>query len=170
MKISPQLTADLDEYPELAGLVENVVRRVAELMQLHDIIELRRIHKTGVFNHPYDKDVVTPIGVQSVPKTVAAVRYATGKALLDYLATIGVSGVGLALSKEEVDALDSFWRPPEAACPVTPQVHPPQPQVQEPQVPQQPQAQKQPQAPKTRGKARPRVSESQPENQTTKDK
>lgn len=168
MKISPQLTADLDEYPELAGLVENVVRRVAELMQLHDIIELRRIHKTGVFNHPYDKDVVTPIGVQSVPKTVAAVRYATGKALLDYLATIGVSGVGLALSKEEVDALDSFWRPPAAACPVNPQVQEPQfpqqPQVQEPQVPQHPQA------PKTRGKARPRVSESQPENQTTKDK
>ena len=168
MKISPQLAADLDEYPELAGPVENVVRRVAELMQLHDIIELRRIHKTGVFNHPYDKDVVTPIGVQSVPKTVAAVRYATGKALLDYLATIGVSGVGLALSKEEVDALDSFWRPPAAACPVNPQVQEPQfpqqPQVQEPQVPQHPQA------PKTRGKARPRVSESQPENQTTKDK
>ena len=168
MKISLQLTADLDEYPELAGLVENVVRRVAELMQLHDIIELRRIHKTGVFNHPYDKDVVTPIGVQSVPKTVAAVRYATGKALLDYLATIGVSGVGLALSKEEVDALDSFWRPPAAACPVNPQVQEPQfpqqPQVQEPQVPQHPQA------PKTRGKARPRVSESQPENQTTKAK
>ena len=163
MKISPQLTADLDEYPELVGLVENAVRRVAELMQIHDIIEIRRIRKTGVFNHPYDKDVVTPIGVQSVPKTVAAVRYATGKALLDYLATIGVAGVGLSLSKEEVDALDSFWRPPAAACPVNPQ-------VQEPQLPQQPQVQKQPQAPKTRGKGRPRVPESQPENQTTKDK
>ena len=165
MKISPQLTADLDEYPELVGLVENAVRRVAELMQIHDIIERRRIHKTGVFNHPYDKDVVTPIGVQSVPKTVAAVRYATGKALLDYLATIGVSGVGLSLSKDELDNLDSFWRPPAASCPVNPRAQPPQqPQAQPPQV------QQQPQAPKTRGKGRPRVPESQPENQTTKDK
>lgn len=112
MKITPQIVADFEEYPELRRLVDLSLRRVAELMEIHDIGELRRIRKNGVFDHPYNKDVVTPLGSPYVPQTVAAARYAVGKALLDYLEAVGIAGVSLGIAKEEADGVLALWAPP----------------------------------------------------------
>ena len=112
MKVTPLVTADFEEYPELRRLVDLSLRRVAELMEIHDIGELRRIRKNGVFDHPYNKDVVTPLGSPYVPQTVAAARYAVGKALLDYLEAIGIAGVSLGIAKEEADGVLALWAPP----------------------------------------------------------
>ena len=109
MKVTPQINADFEDYPELAPLYDAAVRRVVELMQVHDILEIRRIRKTGVFDHQYDKDVVTAIGVPGTPNTVTAVRYAVGTALLDYLSVIGISGIALEVSKDEAKAISALW-------------------------------------------------------------
>ncbi len=109
MKVTPQINADFEDYPELAPLYDAAVRRVIELMQVHDILEIRRIRKTGVFDHQYDKDVVTAIGVPGVPTTVTAVRYAVGKVLLDYLAVIGIGGIALEVSQDEAKAISALW-------------------------------------------------------------
>ncbi len=109
MKVTPQINADFEDYPELAPLYDAAVRRVIELMQVHDILEIRRIRKTGVFDHQYDKDVVTSIGVPGVPTTVTAVRYAVGEVLLDYLAVIGIGGIALEVSQDEAKAISALW-------------------------------------------------------------
>ncbi len=116
MKVTPHINADFEDYPELARLYDAAIRRVVELMQIHDIAEMRRIRKTGVFNHPYEKDSVAPIGVASAPSTVAAVRYAVAGALLDYLGAIGVSGITLEVSDDEKRGLAGLWaaNPPNA--------------------------------------------------------
>jgi hypothetical protein len=109
MKVTPQINADFEDYPELAPLYDAAVRRIVELMQIHDIAEMRRIRKTGVFDHQYDKDVVTAIGVPGTPNTVTAVRYAAGTALLDYLGTIGISGISLEVTQDEAKAISALW-------------------------------------------------------------
>lgn len=109
MKVTPQISADLEDYPELARLYDTAIRRVVELMQIHDIAELRRIRKTGVFDHQYTKDVVNPIGVETAPGSVQAVRYAVGGALLDYLGAIGISGITLEVSDAERQGVGGLW-------------------------------------------------------------
>lgn len=109
MKVTPQITADFEDYPELAPLIDQAIRRVVELMEIHDISEIRRVHKTGVFDRPYTKDVVTPLGVATLPNTVSAVRYAAGKAILDYLETIGISGIGISMTSEEIANVAALW-------------------------------------------------------------
>ena len=111
MKVTPQITADLEEYPELAKLLNAVIRPVVDLMGAHAIASLRRIRKTGEFDHPYDKDVITPMNIPAVPESVMAVQYMAGKALLDYLAAIGVSGITLEMTQEEMQAIANLWAP-----------------------------------------------------------
>lgn len=116
MKINPQIKADLEEYPELRRLYDSAIVSVVKLMQLHDIVDLRRIRKSGIFEHEYDKDVVTPLGLPGVPASVAATRYAAGKALLDYLETIGLSGLSLDIEQGDADGLVQIWKTPPKAC------------------------------------------------------
>ena len=113
MKVTPQTTVDFEEYPELKILADQAIRRVVELMEIHDIASIRRYRKTGVFEHPYVKDTVIKIGVPSVPSTVAAARDNVGSALLDYLEAVGLKGLSLELTREDVVAINSFWSPPE---------------------------------------------------------
>ena len=114
MKVTPQITADLEEYPELATLLNAVIRPVVDLMGAHAITSLRRIRKTGVFDHPYDKEVVTSMDMPVVPESVRAVQYMVGKALLDYLEAIGISGLSLEMSQDEVQAIANLWAPRRA--------------------------------------------------------
>lgn len=116
MKINPQIKADLEEYPELRRLYDSAIISVVKLMQLHDIVDLRRIRKSGIFEHEYDKDIVTTLGLPNVPASVAATRYASGKALLDYLETIGLSGLSLDLEQGDSDGLVKIWAPATNAC------------------------------------------------------
>lgn len=109
MTVTPQITADLEEYPELGRIIQNATRRVADLMQMHDITEIRRIRKTGTFERPYAKDVVLPLNIPGVPQTVAVSRFTVGAALLDYLESIGVNGMAIVLNAEETAALAGFW-------------------------------------------------------------
>lgn len=120
MKIVPQFTADFDEYPELRTLADAALRRVVELMSIHAIVELKRLRKTGVFDHPYVKDVVTPLEIPVVPNTVRAARYAAGKAMLDYLEAIGISSVQLEITQEDVQAIATLWVPPSEVPPEAP--------------------------------------------------
>lgn len=113
MKVTPQTTVDFEEYPELKILADQAIRRVVELMEIHDIASIRRYRKTGVFEHPYVKDTVIKIGVPSVPSTVAAARDNVGSALLDYLEAVGLKGLSLELTREDVVAINSLWSPPE---------------------------------------------------------
>ena len=117
MKVIPHFVADFDEYPELRTLADAALRRVVELMSIHGIAEIRRMKKTGVFDHPYDKDVVTPVDVPTMPHTVRAGGYAAGVALLDYVEAIGMSGVSLELTREDVQAMAALWAPPRPAQP-----------------------------------------------------
>ena len=112
MTLTPQLAADFDEYPELRALANAALRHVAGLMSVHSIAGLRRIHKRGVFDHPYDKDVTTPVDIPGVPETVIAGQHAVGKALLDYRAAIGFDGLQLGITKEDAQAMASLWAPP----------------------------------------------------------
>lgn len=111
MRAIPRIVTDFEEYPELRALMNNALQRVVELMELHGIAEIRRMHKTGVFDRPYVKDVVTPIGL-SLPGTVQTSQYAVGQALLGYLESIGIQGISLELSKEDVASIAAIWAPP----------------------------------------------------------
>lgn len=113
MRVVPHFTADFDEYPELRTIAPIVVRRVAELMELHDIAELKRIRKTGIFEHPYTKDVIRPINVTGVPDSIATSRHTAGAALLDYLESVGLSGLGLELDSADVSNIAALWNPQE---------------------------------------------------------
>ena len=117
MKLVPHVVADFDEYPELRTLGDAALRRIAELMSIHAIVEIRRLHKTGVFDHPYTKDIITPLDLPVVPHTVRAGQHAAGKALLDYLESIGISGLRLEVAQEDVNAMASLWMPPSAPQP-----------------------------------------------------
>lgn len=120
MKATPQFRADPEEYPELGKIVNAVIRKIVEIMEVHDIGAVRRFRKDGVFDRPYVKDVVTPLGVPSVPRTVAAAREATGKAVLDYLETIGISGLSLEATAEERASVGTIWAPPVVNPPKAP--------------------------------------------------
>lgn len=111
MKATPTFRADLDEYPELGTLVQAAVRHVITIMQVHDIGALRRYRKDGVFERPYAKDTVTPLGVPGVPQTVAASRDAAGSALLDYLEAVGIEGLALEATQEEIISVGQLWNP-----------------------------------------------------------
>ena len=89
MKVTPQISADLEEYPELRTIVNAAMRPVVDLMGTHGIVSLKRMHKVGVFDHPYVKDVVVPMEIPAMPAAVKAAQYAVGKALLDYLEASG---------------------------------------------------------------------------------
>lgn len=115
MKLIPQSVADLDEYPELRVLADAALRRVAELMSMHAIVEIRRLRKRGVFDHPYTKDIVVPIDLPTVPPTVKACHHAAGAALLDYLESIGFDGLRLEVTQEDVNAMAALWAPPAPA-------------------------------------------------------
>ena len=111
MNVIPQLKADMDEYPELGKLIGAVVRNVVEIMQVHDIGAVRRFRKEGVFDRPYVKDVVTPLGVRGVPAAVAAARDAAGSALLDYLEAVGMTGIGITATDDEKGEVAALWSP-----------------------------------------------------------
>lgn len=111
MNVIPQLKADIDEYPELGKLVGAVVRNVVEIMQVHDIGAVRRFRKDGVFERPYVKDVVTPLGVRGVPAAVAAARDAVGSALLEYLEAVGMTGIGITATEAEKVEVAALWSP-----------------------------------------------------------
>ena len=115
MKLIPHSVADLDEYPELRVLADAALRRVAELMSMHAIVEIRRMRKRGVFDHPYTKDIVVPIDLPSSPQTVKACHHAAGAALLDYLESIGFDGLRLEVTQEDVNAMAALWAPPTPA-------------------------------------------------------
>lgn len=117
MKATPQFRADPEEYPELSTLVNAVIRNVVTIMEAHDIGAVRRFHKDGVFDRPYTKDVVTPLGVPGVPRTVQAVREAAGKAVLDYLEAIGITGLSLEATAEEKANVSAIWNPPKPSVP-----------------------------------------------------
>lgn len=127
MKVTPQISADLEEYPELRTIVNAAMRPVVDLMGIHGIVSLRRMHKVGVFDHPYVKDIVVPLEIPEMPVAVKAAQYAAGKALLDYLETVGVTGVTVEMSQEEAGQLASLWAPrevPPPACRLTPRQEP----------------------------------------------
>ena len=119
MTLTPLMAADPDEYPELTTLANSALRHVAGLMSVHAIGGLRRIHKKGVFDRPYDKDVTTPVNLPGVPETVIAGQHAVGKALLDYLAAIGFDGMQLGISKEDAQAMAALWSPPPEPAPTS---------------------------------------------------
>lgn len=112
MKATPLFRADLEEYRELGTVVQAALRNVLMLMEVHDIKAVRRYRKDGVFDRPYVKDSVSPLGVTGVPNTVAAARDAVGTALLDYLEAIGISGLSLDATQEEIAAIEALWNPP----------------------------------------------------------
>ncbi len=116
MKVTPQVAADLEEYPELRKLLSVTLRPVVDIMGAHAIASIRRIRKTGVFDHPYDKDVVAAMDIPGVPVSVQASQYAVAKALLDYLAAIGVSGIMVEAAPEELQGIAKLWMP--RGCPV----------------------------------------------------
>lgn len=121
MKVTPILSADIEEYPELRKLLNMVLRPVVDIMGAHAISSIRRIHKTGVFDHPYDKDLVVPLGIPGVPESVRASQYTVGKAMLDYLSAIGVSGLTIEAGQDDLRGLVELWQPqadraPKAAC------------------------------------------------------
>ena len=118
MKATPLLRADPDEYPELSKIINTVVRDVVRIMQVHDIRSVRRFRKDGVFDRPYKKDTVTQLGVPGVPRTVSAIRDSVGSALLDYLEAIGVSGIALEATPEEVSGMGELWNPPAPPVPL----------------------------------------------------
>lgn len=117
MKATPQFRADPEEYPELGTLVNAVIRNVVELMEAHDIGSVRRFRKDGVFDRPYVKDVVTPLGVPGVPVAVVAVRDTVGRAVLDYLETVGITGLSLEATPEEKASVGAIWAPPRQQVP-----------------------------------------------------
>lgn len=121
MKVTPQITADLDEYPELRQLINVILRPVVDLMGVHAIASLRRMHKVGVFDHRYDKDALVTVDVPTLPHSMQVAQYTVGKAILDYLEAVGVSGVTLEMSQEEVRSLAQLWMP-RGSCPVKPVV------------------------------------------------
>lgn len=112
MRAIPQFTADFDEYPELRVLADAALRRVVELMTVHGIVELKRLHKKGIFEHPYTKDIIVPLEIPVLPHTVMAVRYTVGKALLDYLEAVGVSALQLEMTQEDAAGVMALWSPP----------------------------------------------------------
>ena len=135
MKVTPIISADVDEYPELKRLLSMVIRPLVDIMGAHAIASVRRIHKVGVFDHPYDKDVVTPMGIPGVPEPVQAVQYAVGRSLLDYLSTIGIAGLTLEAGQDDLQGLMGLWQPescPAAATPVS-SVQPAQEPEKEPE-------------------------------------
>ena len=112
MKVTPQISADLEEYPELRTVINAAMRPVVDLMGVHAIVSLRRMHKVGVFDHPYSKDVVTPLDIPAMPPSVKAAQYAAGKAMLDYLETIGITGVSLEMTEDEARQMATLWTGP----------------------------------------------------------
>ncbi len=109
MTVTPQINADFEDYPELQTLYNAAIRRVIDLMQIHNIATLRRLTKVGVFDSKYTKDIVVPAGISGVPATVSAVQYSVAGALLDYLNTIGIQGVTLDLTAADVNAIGKLW-------------------------------------------------------------
>lgn len=160
MKINPQIKADLEEYPELRRLYDSAIMSVVKLMQLHDIVDLRRLRKSGIFEHEYDKDVVTPLGLPNVPASVAATRYAAGKALLDYLETIGLSGLSLDLDQGDADGLVQIWAPEPKACAMK---KPEEPDDGQPQTGEKPAQAKKPAQPEKPEQAKKPVKTPEPE-------
>lgn len=136
MKVTPQITADFEEYPELRNLLGVVLRPLVDIMGAHAIASVRRIRKTGVFDHPYDKDIVAGMDIPGMPETVRAAQYAVGKALLDYLATVGVSGVTVEASEAELQGIAALWMP--QACNVKPGAAKPPAQEPKPAAPETP--------------------------------
>lgn len=121
MKVTPIISADVEEYPELRRLLNMTLRPVVDIMGAHAISSIRRIHKTGVFDHPYDKDLVVPLGIPGVPESVRASQYTVGKALLDYLSAIGVAGLTIEAGQDDLQGLVELWQPrtaeaPQASC------------------------------------------------------
>lgn len=114
MKVTPLISADIEEYPELRKILNMALRPVVDIMGAHAISSIRRIHKTGVFDHPYDKDLVVPLALPGVPESVRASQYTVGKALLDYLSAIGVSGLTIEAGQDELRGLMELWQPQAA--------------------------------------------------------
>lgn len=117
MKVTPIISADVEEYPELRKLLNMVLRPVVDIMGAHAISSIRRIHKTGVFDHPYDKDLVVPLALPGVPESVRASQYTVGKALLDYLSAIGVSGLTIEAGQDDLRGLVELWQPQAERAP-----------------------------------------------------
>lgn len=117
MKATPLFRADLEEYPELGKLINASVRHIITLMEIHDIGAVRRYRKDGVFERPYVKDVVTPLDVPGVPRSVAAARNAAGTAILDLLEATGIEGLSLEATKEEIASVAGLWEPKTAPAP-----------------------------------------------------
>jgi len=138
MKVTPQISADLDEYPEIRTIVNAAMRPVVDLMGIHGIVSLKRMHKVGVFDHPYVKDSVVPIDIPAMPVAVKAAQYAAGKALLDYLETVGITGISIEMTQQEAEQLATLWAGPRKA--------PPEP-VPEPQPERRPEPKPEPEPP-----------------------
>ena len=64
-----------------------------------------------MFDRPYVKDVVTPLGVWGVPAAVAAARGAVGSALLEYLEAVGITGIGITATEAEKGEVAALWSP-----------------------------------------------------------
>lgn len=131
MKVTPQITADVDEYPELRRLLNIVLRPVVDIMGAHAIASVRRMRKVGVFDHPYVKDVVSPMNITAVPRAIVASQYTVGRALLDYLEAIGMSGVTIEATAEELKGIAGLWEAPRA-CPAVKPAKPAEPEEPKP--------------------------------------
>lgn len=169
MRATPLFKADPEEYPEIGTMVNAVVRNVVEIMEVHDISAVKRFRKEGVFDRPYVKDVVTPLGVPNVPKTVAAVRESAGKAILDYLETIGITGLSLSeVTPDDLKGVAQLWAPPQ---PPQPGPHPVQPAREEKKPVQKPTLVKKPQQKQGQEKASQQKQEpkKEPDNGQAKD-
>jgi hypothetical protein len=139
MKVTPQITADVDEYPELRRLLNIALRPIVDIMSAHAIASVRRMRKVGVFDHPYVKDVVSPMNITAVPRAIMASQYTVGQALLDYLEAIGVTGVTVEASDTELREIANVWMP--EACNVKPSAKN-QAEQPKPETPETPETEK----------------------------
>ena len=116
MKAIPSITADIEEYPEIRKLVDTALVRIVELMEIHDIAEVRRVRKSEQFGRQSVRDVVTPLGAAGVPASICSIRDCVGKTILQYLDAIGMSGIRLSMTKEDVASVSALWAPDQAAA------------------------------------------------------
>lgn len=113
MKATPVFRVDPDEYQSLGKIVQATARHIIAVMQAHDIGAVRRFHKNGMFGRTCTKDIVTPLGVQGVPAEISEIRNAVGSAILDYLDTVGLDGISIEATPEEISSVAALWIPPQ---------------------------------------------------------
>lgn len=109
MRITPQIDVDFDDFPEAKDVYSVAIPNVATLMQLHGILELRRIRKTGAFGRPFSRDIVIPANQPGLPSSAYVSQPAVAKSLLDYLESVGIRGINLEPNEAELASVKAAW-------------------------------------------------------------